>query len=164
MDQATRTETTPRWTRRLTTRVVVAVAVAVAATGLMAGPANAADYDSTNGSAVTVSGASGVFSALCGGTRGELTNSFGLYRLNPAPHYWRFAQRRVGGAWSTWTPWYTATMGVGASVPIVLKGDWQFVAQIAYWNGQAWEYDAEFVQHRNYQAGAYRVASSCHIG
>jgi hypothetical protein len=130
--------------------------------GGLGGPAvtAAANFDSGTGALQTASGAVAWFDTQCGGTRGFLNGTFGAV----TPHLYRFAQRRVGGAWSAWFPWARAFWGT-TNVPLTLPGDWQFMVQIAYWNGRSWEYDSEMALHTNYEvpAFAYIIRASCHI-
>lgn len=167
MMTAALTTPTARPTRRVRrlARLSAVLAGVLVSTVAMTGTASAANYDNPYGDLQTASGARGTVLANCGTSNSYLDYNFSG-NLFLAPHYWRFAQRRVGGSWSSWFGWYSTSDRAG-SVPLWRSGDWQFVVQIAYSNGRAWEYDSEFALHRNMErtasGWAYVIRASCHI-
>lgn len=167
MMTAALTTPTARPTRRVRRlpRLSAALIGALVSTVALTGTVSAANYDNQSGYLRTASGARAWASAQCGRTRSELHYGFGL-SWQISPDYWRFTQRRVGGSWSSWFGWYSTSGGSGY-VDLWKSGDWQFVVQIAYWNGAAWEYDSEFALHLNMEwVGSgwdYVTRRSCHI-
>ena len=138
----------------------------VIGTGGLGGPPAASAYSarSYDGILRTASTATGTASAVCWGSGGVLQLSF---QSRPAPQWWHFAARTAGVGWTPWGGWgavggpsYT-TRSLGAFP----AGDYQFAIEIAYWNGSAWEYDAELIDNTNQTVVGTSVPGTyCHLG
>jgi len=126
-----------------------------------AGPAGAADFDST-GVVRTSSGATAIVEMRCGLSYGSLSLNFGATR----PNY--FAVRIANANTNTWATNWTAWQAVTAQNMyvdslITLAGNWNVAIQIAHWNGRAWTYDTEYTYVTNLTFG-YASAAYCHVG